>query len=376
MNDVYFDNAATTPIKSSVQDKFIEVENKAWYNPETKYTHGKIASDIILEAKTMIAKSIGCHPEEIFFTSGATESNNLAMAIARNIGGKIVVSNVEHKSILNAAPFVDYEDKGYIGVDSDGIIWLSEMYTWLHGGEQGIMSVMAVNNETGAINPISLIGDACHNNGWVFHTDATQAIGKIPINVRGMHIDMLSATGHKLGAFKNTGFLYVNKDLHKYITPIIGGGGQQDGVRSGTESASLYFALALAVEESVQNMESNISKYCRFREIVLDALKNANISYSENCVSNKTNSIMSLTIHDVNAESLMNAADILGLSISAGSACNSKNIEPSYILLEIGLDKSEALNTIRISFREDLDEEYVTEGANRLVEAINLVKSA
>lgn len=374
MTNIYFDNAATIPIKSSVYDKFIEVENKAWYNPETKYAHGKIASDVIWEAKAMIAKSIGCYPEEIFFTSGATESNNLAMAIARNIGGKIVVSNVEHKSILNATPFVNYEKKGHIGVDSDGIIWLSEMYTWLYGWEHGVMSVMAVNNETGAINPISLIGNACHNNGWVFHTDATQAIGKIPINVRDMHIDMLSATGHKLGAFKNTGFLYVNRDLHKYITPIIGGGGQQDGVRSGTESASLCFALASAVEESVQNMQSSISKYRRFREIVLDALNNAKISYTENCTFDKTNSIMSLTIYDVNAESLMNAADILGLSISAGSACNSKNIEPSHVLLEIGLDKSEALNTVRISFREDLDEEYVTEGANRLVEAVNLVK--
>jgi len=360
--EVYFDNAATTKIIPEVRQIMLETMDEEYGNPSSMHTKGVNAEKYIRYAKNAISKQLKCDPKEIIFTSGGTEANNLALiGIAqanKRAGNHIITTNIEHASVYN--PVLYLEELGFrvtfLRVDEDGKVDLDHLRQELCE-DTILVSTMAVNNEIGTVEPIEEIANIIktYNKDIIYHADAIQAFGKQVIYPKRIGIDALSMSGHKIHGPKGSGALFVAS--HVKIKPILHGGGQERGLRSGTENTAAIAGLGKACEIMYQRLEDNRSKMNQVKKAFVEGAMQ--LDGVENH-SGEAPHIVSLSFRGVRSEVLLHALEDRGIYVSAGSACSSNHPAVSGVLKAIGLEKELLESTLRFSFCEDNTIEEVT----------------
>ncbi|AJI56366.1 beta-eliminating lyase family protein [Francisella philomiragia] len=382
MGLIYLDYAATTPLSQNVKKtmlKSISDDSDFFNSGSSTYEQALLVRDKIEQARVSIADSLSVLPREIIFTSGATESNNLAIkgtAYAyQNKGKHIITSKVEHKAVLDVCGFL--ETKGfevtYLDVDGFGQIDLEQIKKAIKQ-ETILISLMAVNNELGTLNNLREIGKLTKQSGIIFHVDAAQGYGKIDIDINDMNIDLLSVSGHKIYAPKGVGFLYVRSKRPKVkLEKQIHGGAQEFNLRAGTLANYQIFALAEAVKEMFANRQNNLQYIKDLRDTFLDIIKEIDDIKINTKLDNSYPGILSITFVGVKGETLL--AMLGDICMSMGSACNSQAVEPSHVLVAIGLSADQAESTIRISFGLHTSREQVVLAAKILIEKVKLLRA-
>ncbi|SFC60238.1 cysteine desulfurase [Bacillus sp. 491mf] len=374
MRQVYLDYAATTPCHNKVVEVMEKYMKTEFANPSSQHVMGKKAQYAVDQAKSKIATSIGADKEEIIFTSGATESNNLALLGAIDYYEQepvnVILSPIDHKSILGVGK--ELQRRGiivkYVDINRDGTICLDSL-RYLLDDHTRVVSFAYVNSEIGTIQPINEISALCRKYKTLIHVDAVQAFGKIPIDVKKLDIDALSLSGHKIYGPKGIGVLYVNGHKQKDFRPLLFGG-EQTYLRSGTLPTSLIAGLGAASDIAILELEENYEKVKRLRTIVVKRIQQEIPHSCVNvCMENSIPHIINIMIPNISSETLI--AGMRTVSISSGSACNSSSLEPSYVLQEIGLTKEEANSSIRISISPYLSEEEVLYAVDEIVAKIN-----
>lgn len=366
---VYADNAATTRMSRRAIDAMTSFLSEEYANPSQPYSFARTSKKALLESRQVIADCIGAYPEEIYFTSCGTESDNWVIHEATQRKFDIVTSSIEHHAILH--PCACAEATGlkvtYLPVDSKGLVDVYELdKSIVH--TRTLVSIMMANNEIGTVQPIKELCKIAHSKGAIFHTDAVQAIGHIPVNVHDLGVDLLSASAHKFNGPKGIGFLYVKNGLN--ISPFIYGGGQEKGLRSGTENVASIVGMATALKENVENADKNTNHLRLLENDLIDSLKSANLDF----IRNGTNHIpgnISISFKGADGEMLLHRLDLMGISVSTGSACDSQNTQISHVLKAISLDSSYAKGTIRISLGINNSEEDVFYIASALKKIIS-----
>ena len=348
---IYADNAATTPLDDEVLDLMIELQKKYFANPSAVYKISKPVKKILTESREIIAECINAKPQEIFFTSGGTESDNTAIksVMLENLAERpnLITSAVEHKAILNSCAAM--KNLGCtvtkISVDKFGAVNVAELEKKIRRKTK-LISIMFANNEIGTIQPVEKISEVARSHGIIFHTDAVQAVGHIPIDAR--KFDMLSASAHKFNAPKGVGFLFIREGLK--ILPFMDGGGQENNFRAGTENFPAIAAMAFALKKNCEQMNDNTKKLSECTEVLLKILRENNIDFILNGGDNRLPGHLSLSFNNCDGESLMHRLDLKNICVATGSACNSKRTEISHVLQAIKLQKNYARGTIRITF--------------------------
>lgn len=354
--EAYLDNSATTACSKAATDMMVKLLQEDFGNPSSLHMKGVEAEKYILEAKKIIAKTLKAQDKEILFTSGGTESNNMALigaAMANKRAGKhIITSSIEHASITS--PMVFLEEQGfevtYLKVDAYGVISLEELESAIRQ-DTILVSLMHVNNEIGAIEPIEEAGKIIKqkNPNTLFHVDAIQSYGKLQINVKKANIDLLSVSGHKIHGPKGSGFLYI-KDKTK-IKPLILGGGQQKGMRSGTENVPAYAGLGVAAEEIYSDFDKKIDRLYELRNhFIEEVTKIEGVSVNGKTGRESAPHIVSVSVKGVRAEVLLHSLEDRKIYVSSGSACSSNKPHLSGTLKNIGLSNDLLDSTVRFSF--------------------------
>lgn len=360
---IYLDNAATTRPYPEVIQAMIKFSEEKFYNPSSLYNPAVEVRREIEAARTKIAKTLNCSKEEILFTSGGTEANNWAikgiLQKYKSKGRHIITSTIEHHSVLNLCHYLAKKgwDVTFLPVDRYGLVNVNAVKEAIRD-DTALVTIMFANNEIGTIEPIKDIASICRERGVVFHTDAVQAYGHLPIDVKDMNIDLLSASGHKFGGPKGVGFLYKNKDVD--ISTWTYGGAQEHSLRAGTENVAGIVGMGIAAEKIAKNIEEqekqkSLRDY--FIERVLWEIDNTHLNgHPQKRLANN----ISISFNFIEGESLMLLLDNFGIGVSTGSACASTSLEPSHVLLAIGLNHETAHGTIRFTIskettKEDLD---------------------
>lgn len=348
---IYADNAATTPLDDEVLNLMIELQKKYFGNPSAVYKISKPVKKILTESREIIAECIGAKPQEIYFTSGGTESDNTAIKsiLLENLAEKpnVITSAVEHKAILNSCAAM--KNLGCtvtkISVDKFGEVNVAELEKKIRRKTK-LISIMFANNEIGTIQPVEKISEIAKANKIIFHTDAVQAVGHIPIDAK--NFDMLSASAHKFNGPKGTGFLFIREGLK--ILPFMDGGSQENNFRAGTENFVSVAAMAFALKKNCEQMKFNAKKTSECSEILLKILREKNIDFILNSGENRLPGHLSLSFKNCYGETLMHRLDLKNICVATGSACNSKQSEISHVLQAIRLAKNYARGTVRITF--------------------------
>ena len=353
MREIYFDNAATTMAFPEVREKMDEILTQEYGNPSSMHRKGFLAEQCVTEARRQIARTLKVDEKEIYFTSGGTEANNLAL-IGTGLAGRrtrrhIITSAIEHASVYNTLSFLEKEgfEITWLPVDEKGILDPEDVKKALRE-DSLLVSVMRVNNEIGSIQPVEEIGKVikAFDSGILFHTDCIQAYGKLPCLPRKWKADMISVSGHKIHGPKGIGFLYIKEGTK--IRPLIWGGNQQKGMRSGTENVPGIAGLAVAAELMDQHMEEHEEKIRRVKEHFLDRVIGEIDQIRNN--SGQAPHIASVSFPGIRSEVLLHALEEKGIYVSAGSACSSNKPEVSGTLKGIGLGKEYYESTLRFSF--------------------------
>ncbi len=354
---IYFDIASTTPIHTSVLEKMHEINKNYFGNSSSVHQVGQRAHNFIEKSRKNMASILGCLESEIIFTSGGTESNNIALRGALNKNDHFITSTYEHPSILNVAKSL--EKKGieatYIKPNKDGLIEVEKIKNAIRKNTK-LVSIMFLNNELGTINPVEEIARLCTEKSILFHTDAVQFIGKENVNLNDSNIDMLSLGAHKFYGPKGIGALYIKKGID--LNPIIFGGGQESGHRPGTESTSLIAGMSEALKVAIKNLSSNKKHINQLEHLFISELDKTNVSYTLNGKS-RMNGFLNITFHGIDGQALLMNLDMNGIGVSFGSACSSGSTKASNALLEIGLDQKSAKETIRISIGNFITEKNI-----------------
>lgn len=374
--EVYLDNSATTRCSERAKNVMVQVLTEDYGNPSSLHNMGKNAEDYLREAREKIAKTLKVEEKELVFTSGGTESNNMALiggALANPRAGRhIITTGIEHPSVN--APLAYLEELGYeitwLGVDEDGVISIDELRGAIRE-DTVLVSMMMVNNEIGAIEPVEEVARVIKekNPGTLLHVDAIQAYGKFRIYPKKLGIDLLSVSGHKIHAPKGTGFLYIRDKVK--VKPIMYGGGQQKGMRSGTQNVPGAAALGEASAEIYENLDQKIDHMYQIKQRFIDGV----MQIPGVCVNGKMGresapQIVSISIEDVRSEVMLHSLEEYGIYVSAGSACSSNKPAPSRTLQAIGLPKKQLESTIRISFSVNTTEGEVDYAVERMREII------
>ena len=360
----YFDNSATTRIKEEVLNEMFPYLSKEYGNPSSLYSIGRSAKRAIEEARRRVASLINCKSEEIYFTSCGSESDNTALkGIAysnKNKGKHIITSKIEHPAILHSCQ--NLENKGfevtYLDVDKNGFVNLQSLENSIRS-DTILISIMFANNEIGTIEPIEEIAKIAHKNGIIFHTDAVQACGNIPIDVQKMDIDMLSLSGHKIYAPKGIGALYVKKGIE--FERFMDGGHQEKNKRSGTENVAEIVALGKACQIAEKNMEEYQNKLRTLRNYCLEEMKKSFSNIHINgTMEKRLPGNINVSFEGQNSTELLYQLDEMGICASGGSACSSGDNSPSHVLTAIGLPSDLAKSAIRFTFgdfntKDDVD---------------------
>ncbi|WP_033542717.1 cysteine desulfurase family protein [Planococcus sp. CAU13] len=366
MNRIYLDHAATSPMHPEVVETFSKRLAEIFGNPSSIHGTGREARKVLDESRSLLAKSINADDPEIIFTSGGTEADNLAIfgtALKRE-GRHIITSQIEHHAVLHACQKLERDgyEVTYLPVGSDGLVKADDVKKALRD-DTILVTVMLGNNEVGSMQPIAEIGAILEGTETVFHTDAVQAYGVLPIDVEELKVDLLSVSAHKLNGPKGVGFLYQRKGVS--LAPLSYGGEQERKRRAGTENVPAISAFAKAVSLSLQTMEQKAADYQQYKEIFKGTLNEAGVDYKENG-SNQLPHILNLSIKGIEIESFLVNLDIAGISASSGSACTAGSIDPSHVLVAMyGEQADEIRNSIRFSFGYGLTLEQVQQAAEK-----------
>ncbi len=356
--DVYFDNAASTRVRKEVIELMVKTMEADYANPGARHKKGVEAEEYIRQAASRIGKCIGAQPKEILFTSGGTESNNLALTGAARAnarqGRHIITSAIEHAAVYR--PLEALQEEGFeltvLPVDKRGQVSQRALKEALRE-DTILVSIMYVNNEMGAIEPVDCFGPLIKaaNPHTLFHVDAVQAFGKLPIRVKDWRIDLLSVSGHKLQGPKGVGFLYAASGVK--LAPLLFGGGQQRGLRSGTLNAPGIAGLGLAGELAYSDLAKTTEEIRNISECIIKGLSDVEGVYSNSCLEEGVPHILSLRVEGIPSEVLLHALEEKGIYVSSGAACSSSHPGISGTLRAIGLREEEAASTIRLSFSRD-----------------------
>ncbi len=376
---VYLDHQSTTPVDPRVLDAMLPYFSERFGNPHSKHAYGKEAAAAVSAARAQVAASIGATPREIIFTSGATEANNLAIKgvtdFHRGRGGDhIIVAATEHKCVLESAHAAAAAGTRLtiLPVRPNGLIDLAALEAAIED-DTALVSIMAVNNEIGVIQPLAEIGELCRRHRVLFHTDAAQAIGKIPIDVEAMNIDLLSMTGHKVYGPMGIGALYVRRRPRARLTAQISGGGQERGLRSGTLPAPLCVGFGLACQLAAAELADEGRRLAvlrqRFHSRLLAVIPDATLNGD---AENRVAANLNLAFPGVDAQAILENLD--DVALSTGSACTAASIEPSYVLRALGLDDALAAASVRIGLGRFTTEAEIDFGADRLAQVVNQLR--
>lgn len=359
---IYFDNAATTPVRPEVLDTILPYFRDYYGNASSIYGIAKESKRALEKARGQVAAVIGAEPEEIYFTAGGSESDNMALrgiaeAYAKK-GNHIITTKIEHHAILHTAEYLQKHgmEVTYLPVDAYGKVSLEELEKAIRP-ETVLISVMFANNEIGTIEPIAEIGKIAKKHGVLFHTDAVQAVGHVPIDVKEMNIDLLSMSGHKLGAPKGIGAIYIRKGVN--IEPLIFGGAQERKKRAGTENIAGIVGLGKAAELAAAEMAETTGRLTRLRDRLINGILET-IPYSRlnGHPTDRLPGNCNISFSYIEGESLLLLLDSLGIAASSGSACTSGSLDPSHVLMAIGLPHETAHGSLRMTLdRENTEEE-------------------
>lgn len=374
---IYLDNAATTKTAPEVVDAMLPYFSEYYGNASTIYSLGAESKKAMDHARQTIADSLGAKPEEIYFTAGGSESDNWALKATAEAyaskGKHIITTKIEHHAILHTCEYL--EKRGfeitYLNVGRDGLISLDELKAAIRP-DTILISVMFANNEIGTIEPIAEIGEIAKEHGVLFHTDAVQAYAQVPINVDEMHIDMLSASGHKLNGPKGIGFLYIRKGVK--IRSFVHGGAQERSRRAGTENIPGIVGLGAAVERAMRIMDSKTQREIELRDYLIGRLENEipHCWLNGHRTKRLPNNI-NFSFLFIEGESMLIMLDMKGICASSGSACTSGSLDPSHVLLAIGLKHEEAHGSLRLTLSEDSTKEemdIVAEEVKKIVQRL------
>lgn len=351
---IYFDNSATTRVDKRVFEAMVPYFNEKYANPSSIHNDGRLIREDVERAREIVAKTISAVPEEIIFCGSGTESDNMAikgMAEAlKNKGRHIITSNIEHKAVSESCRYL--EENGfevtYLKVRNSGVIDIDDFKKALRK-DTILVSIMLANNEIGTIQPIKEIGNLANKMGFILHTDAVQAVGKMPVDVTELGVHLLSFSGHKIYAPKGIGVLYIDRQLKDIIRPIIHGGHQEDGLRSGTENVPYIIGIAEACNIIQNELEKDVTHITEVRDYFEQRILNeVPDTYVNGDVKNRVCNISNITFKHIEAEALMVYAS--EICCSTGSACSSGRTDASHVLQAINIDPVDAHGAIRFSF--------------------------
>ena len=353
---VYADNAATTSVSKTALDAMLPYLTENYGNPSSLYAFAQKATEAVAQARATVAACLNAEPREIYFTSGGSEADNQAIISAAKAGARkgkkhLISTKFEHHAVLHTLSKLEKE--GYevtlLDVHEDGVVRLEDVAAAIRE-DTALVTIMFANNEIGTVQPIAEIGALCREKGIPFHTDAVQAAGHMPIDVKAMNIDMLSISGHKFHAPKGVGVLYAKKNMPLFN--LIEGGAQERGRRGGTENVAGIVALAAALKESVDNMEANTAKIIPMRDKLFAELSKIPHSKINGSLEHHVPGTVNMCFEGIEGESLLLMLDMNGICASSGSACTSGSLDPSHVLLSLGLPHEVAHGSLRLSIGE------------------------
>ena len=379
MNRIYADNAATTALSPEVLQDMMPYLTTVYGNPSSMYSIGSEAQKAVELARVDVAEAINALPREIFFTSGGSESDNWAIkGVARALKAKgknhIITSAFEHHAVLHTCDALKKEgfEITLLDVHSDGLVRPEEMEAAIKD-TTALVSIMYANNEIGTIQPIEELGAVCRRYGVLFHTDAVQAMGNVPIDVKKQNIDLLSMTAHKLHGPKGCGALYIRQGVRPQI--LIDGGAQERGMRAGTENVAGIVGLASAVKRAKATMEHRTEKLTGLRNKLIDSLSKIERSRLNGDKEKRLPGNINMCFEGIEGEALLLRLDLMGICASSGSACTSGSLDPSHVLLAIGLPHEIAHGSLRLSFSDETTEEDIDYIAKCVPQVVNTLRS-
>ena len=374
---IYLDNAATTKTAPEVVDAMLPYFTEFYGNASTIYDLGNHSKNAMNEARDIIADALGARGEEIYFTAGGSESDNWALKATaeayKSKGNHIITSKIEHHAILHTCEWLEKQgfEVTYVDVDENGVIKLNELKKAIRPTTI-LISVMFANNEIGTIQPIKEIGEIAKEHGILFHTDAVQAFGQVPINVDECHIDMLSASGHKLNGPKGIGFLYIRKGVK--IRSFVHGGAQERKRRAGTKNIPGIVGLGVATKRAIASMQERTAKEIELRDYLIDrVLKEIPYTRLNGHRTNRLPNNANFSFQFIEGESMLIMLDMDGICGSSGSACTSGSLDPSHVLLAIGLPNEIAHGSLRLTLSEEITKEdidFVIEKLKSIIERL------
>lgn len=374
---IYLDNAATTKPAEEVLDAMMPYYKEYYGNPSSVYEFASVSKKAISQSREIIAKALGSAENEIYFTAGGSESDNWALKAAAEAykakGNHIITTKIEHHAILHTAEYLEKNgcEVTYLDVDENGVVKLEELKKAIRPTTI-LISVMFANNEIGTIQPVKEIGEIAREHGILFHTDAVQAFGQLPINVDEYNIDMLSASAHKLNGPKGIGFLYIRKGIK--IRSFVHGGAQERKRRAGTENVPGIAGFGKAVELACASMEKRTAKERELRDYVIErVLKEVPYTRLNGDYTKRLPNNINFSFQFIEGESLLIMLDMEGICCSSGSACTSGSLDPSHVLLAIGLPHEVAHGSLRMTLGEENTKEemdFVVDAVKRIVERL------
>ena len=365
---IYADHAATTALSPTAREAMEPFLGTFYGNPSTLYSLARDPRKAIAQSREVIAAAIHANPSEIFFTSGGTEADNWALkgTVFQHERGKgIITSAIEHHAILNSCAAL--ERMGYsintLPVDNEGVVHADALRSTL-ASNTVLVSVMLANNEIGTLEPVAELANLAHQTGVLFHTDAVQAIGHIPVDVKALQVDMLSASAHKFNGPKGIGFLYVRNGVE--LVPLLDGGGQEGGMRAGTENVAGIVGMATALQEHMEHMAQENRYLNELSGKLIDLLKHKGLDFRINGSHKRIPGSLSLSFKAADGEMLLHRLDLMGTAVATGSACDSKDAVLSHVIREISVPPEYAHGTIRVTLGMDNTAEHVERIAQQI----------
>jgi len=377
MKNVYMDYSATTFVKPEVLEEMLPYFTEKFGNPSSFYGISRETKKAIDKAREQVAKTLNCRPDEVYFTGGGSEADNWAIkgiaSAHKNKGNHIITTKVEHHAVLHTCEYLEKNgfDVTYLDVNEEGFINLEDLKNAITD-KTILVSIMFANNEIGTIQPIKEIGEICTEKKVFFHTDAVQAVGNVPVDVKELNIDMLSLAGHKIYGPKGIGVLYIKKGIK--IDNLIHGGGQEKNRRAGTENIASIVGLGKALELATDNLEEHMKKMITLRDKLMDGLLEIPYTRLNGPRGDKRlPGNVNVCFRFIEGESILLSLDFKGVCASSGSACTSGSLDPSHVLLAIGLPHEIAHGSLRLSMGEGSTEEdvdYVLEVVPPIIERL------
>ncbi len=371
---IYADNAATTKLSKTALDAMMPYLTEEYGNPSSLYAHGNSAKAGVEKAREQVACAIGALPREIYFTAGGSEADNWAIkGVARALAKKgkkhIISTKFEHHAVLHTLTALEKEgfEVTLLDVHENGIVRVEELKNAIRE-DTALVSVMYANNEIGTLQPITEIGEICKEKKVLFHTDAVQAVGNVPIDVKAQNIDLLSMSAHKFHGPKGVGALYIRRGL--IIPNLVDGGAQEWGKRAGTENTPGIVGMGAAIEEAVATMEQRAKKCKEISDYIIDNALKIEKSRLNGDRQNRLPGNVNMCFEGIEGESLLLMLDLKGICASSGSACTSGSLDPSHVLLSIGLKHEVAHGSLRLSFSDENtldDAKYIVEQLEPIV---------